>query len=55
MRRIADIIACDTQPLQNLKVLQKAVEKEETKEAKDAGKIVWGAYVRFRQTGAVCV
>jgi hypothetical protein len=44
VRRITDIIACDIQPLQNLKVLVKAAEKEESKEAKDAAKTAWAAY-----------
>lgn len=39
-----DIIACDIQPVQNLKVLNRYAEREETKEAKDAAKASWAKH-----------
>lgn len=44
VRRLCDIIGCDIQPVQNLKVLNMAVAKEESKEAKDAGKAAWAKH-----------
>ena len=44
VRRIVDIIACDTQPLQNLKVLNMVADAHATKEAKDAAKQQWASH-----------
>jgi maleylacetoacetate isomerase len=41
---MCDIVGCDIQPVTNLKILVRASEKEETKEAKDAAKAAWGAH-----------
>lgn len=41
VRKLCDIVGCDIQPVQNLRILNAVSESEESKEAKDVAKAAW--------------